>query len=83
MLVAGVILFVTLVFMLINGSLLPQVEGDIENNSQILASLKAGLTATPSPSVAAPLPSPSVAAPLPSPSVAAPLPSPSVAAPLP
>ncbi|MFA4946198.1 MAG: hypothetical protein WC607_01510 [Candidatus Micrarchaeia archaeon] len=50
MMVVGIILFVSLVFLLVNGTLLPQAEGQIIDQSEILASLKAGLFATPSPS---------------------------------
>ena len=47
MLVGGVILFVSLVFVLINGSLLPQTEEQIITHSKNVSDLLATLKATP------------------------------------
>ena len=47
MLVGGVILFVSLVFLLINGSLIPQAEEQIINHSKNVSDMLATLKATP------------------------------------
>jgi len=49
MLVGGVILFVALVVILVRGGVFAGAEANIDNQSQIIASLKAGLNATVSP----------------------------------
>ena len=46
LLVAGILVFVSLVFVLVQGGLFPQATGQIENSSDALASLRAGLNAT-------------------------------------
>lgn len=46
LLLTGILIFVSLVFLLVQGTLFPQATGQIENNSDIIASMRAGLNAT-------------------------------------
>ena len=46
LLVAGILVFISLVFVLIQGTLFPQATSQIENQTGVINSLKAGLNAT-------------------------------------